>query len=100
MSALGKADICDAKGMSALSTKADIPRNAMSTFAGCHTRARSRLIARRRVPKFFQSLLDREAAGLLARWELPEARQMLCHERLRRDKDEGVLHEPSYIIAR
>jgi len=31
---------------------------------------------------------------------LPEARQMLCHERLRRDEDEGVLHEPSYIIAR
>jgi hypothetical protein len=57
------------------------------------------LIARRRVPKFFQGLADREAAGLLARWELLEARQMLRHERLCWDEHKGVLHEPSYVIA-
>ena len=42
----------------------------------------------------FPSFSDRKTAGLLTWWELLEARQMLCHERLRRNEHKGVLDEP------
>src|ERR1700730_2504444 len=57
------------------------------------------LIAGWRQPQLFQRLLDRERTGSLARWELYEARQMLSHDRLRRDDHERVLDEPPHVVA-
>src|SRR5215470_9737346 len=59
----------------------------------------TQLVSRRRVPELFHSLFDREAAGPLTRGELLEACDMLRHDHLRRDDDERVLDEPSYVIA-
>ena len=60
----------------------------------------SQLIAGRRVSELLHGLLDREAAGLLARRELLEAHEMLRHQRLRRDQYEGVLDKPSHVVPR
>jgi len=58
------------------------------------------LVAGRRVPELLHDVLDREGAGLLARREILEADQMLCHDRLRRDEHEGMLDEPPHVVAR
>src|SRR3981081_1702309 len=57
------------------------------------------LIAGWRQPQLFQRLLDRERTGSLARRELYEAREMLSHDRPRRDHYERVLDEPSHVVA-
>src|ERR1700752_2740486 len=44
-------------------------------------------------------MFDGEAAGSLPRREFSEARDVLRHNRLRRDKQEGVIDEPAHIIS-
>src|SRR5262249_31674096 len=72
---------------------------------GCHASSirgirTKRSIAGRRVPELLHGLIDGERARSLARRKLAEARNVLPHDRLRRQQHEGVLDEPAHIVAR
>src|SRR5271154_6158569 len=58
------------------------------------------LVAAVTIHQLLHGAIDRKAAWLLSRWEVPEGGQELAHYRLRRDQHKQMLYEPFVVVTR